>query len=135
MLRGSFFKISLSASIYRGELLGLVAIHTLALAIIKFYKLDKALGKICCGIIAALKQSSWRQKCIKTGQKQANLLRVLRTIKTNQCIKFKYEHVDAHKDRIKLWHQLTLEEQINVKCDELAKSAVHRSMIRASAVG
>ena len=37
--------------------------------------------------------------------------------------------MDAHQDRIKLWRQLTLEEQINVKCDELAKSAVHRSMI------
>ena len=132
MLRGSFFKISLSASTYRGKLLGLVVIHTLALAVIQFYKLDEALSKICCDNIAALNQSSWRRKRIKTGQKQANLLRCLCTIKTNQCMKFKYKHVDTHQNRIKLWHQLMLEEQINIKCDELAKSTAHRSIIGAT---
>ena len=37
--------------------------------------------------------------------------------------------MDGHQDRIKLWRNLTLEEQLNVKCNELAKSAVHRSML------
>ena len=32
-LRGSFYEISRSAGLYRGELLGLVAIHTFAMAI------------------------------------------------------------------------------------------------------
>ena len=50
---------------------------------------------------------------------------MIRTLKLDQLLKFTYEHVDAHQER-----HLTLEEQINVKCDELAKSAVHRSMIQ-----
>ncbi len=38
-LRGSFYEISPKAGSYRGELLGLVAIHTFILAIAKFYSL------------------------------------------------------------------------------------------------
>ena len=33
------------------------------------------------------------------------------------------------KIKVKLWRHLTLEEQLNVKYNELAKSAVHRSML------
>jgi hypothetical protein len=38
----------------------------------------------------------------------------------------KYEHVKAHQDDIKPWSMLTLEEQLNVICNELAKGAVLR---------
>jgi hypothetical protein len=37
---------------------------------------------------------------------------------------FKYAHVRVHQDRIKPWSQLSLEEQLNVICDELANGAV-----------
>jgi hypothetical protein len=57
-LRGSFYKISPKAGSFRGELLGLVAIHTLALAVAQFFHLDCMSGKICCDNIAALNQSS-----------------------------------------------------------------------------
>ncbi len=39
---------------------------------------------------------------------------------------FKYMHVRAHQDKIKPWSQLSLEEQLNVICNELANSAVAR---------
>jgi hypothetical protein len=39
---------------------------------------------------------------------------------------FKYVHVRAHQDKIKSWSQLSLEEQLNVICNELANSAVAR---------
>ena len=45
MLRGSFYETSPSASAYRGELLGLVALHTLSLALTKYYHLAKGRGK------------------------------------------------------------------------------------------
>lgn len=134
MLRGSFYERSPSVGSYRGELLGLVALHTFTLTIAKLYKLDKVVGKVCCDNIAALKQSSWQCKRIKTGQKQVDLLRSIRTLKTEQLLGFEYEHVDGHQDQIKLWRHLTLEEQINVKCDELAKAAVHGSMLEEAQV-
>ena len=65
---------------------------------------------------------------IKSGSKQADLLRAIRSLKLEKQLRFQYEHVDSHQDRHKLWHQLTLEEQMNVTCDSLAKSAVLRSM-------
>jgi hypothetical protein len=57
-LRGSFYEISPKAGSFRGELLGLVAIHTLALAVVQFFHLDCVSGKNCCDNIAALNQSS-----------------------------------------------------------------------------
>ena len=57
-LRGSFYEISPKAGSFRGELLGLVAIHTLALAVARFFHLDCVYRKICCNNIAALNQSS-----------------------------------------------------------------------------
>ena len=38
-----------------------------------------------------------------------------------------YEHVRAHQDRILPWDRLTLEQQLNVICDELANGAVERA--------
>ena len=35
-----------------------------------------------------------------------------------------YEHVDPHMGRKLLWHQLALPQQLNVFCNNLAKSAV-----------
>ena len=57
-LHGSFYEISPKTGSFRGELLALVAIHTLALAVAQFFHLDCVSGKICCDNIAALNQSS-----------------------------------------------------------------------------
>ncbi len=35
-----------------------------------------------------------------------------------------YSHVRAHQDRVLPWSMLTLEQQLNVICDELANGAV-----------
>ena len=47
----------------------------------------------------------------------------------------KYEYVIAHQDAIKPWLMLTLEEQLNVICDELAKGAVLRHLSNATQEG
>jgi hypothetical protein len=57
-LRDSFYKISTIARSFRGEFLGLAAIHTLTLAVARFSHLDCMYGKICWDNIAALNQSS-----------------------------------------------------------------------------
>jgi hypothetical protein len=58
MLQGSFYKLSIDASAYRGELLGLVALHTLLHRIVAYYKLCLASGKIVCNSKSALNKSS-----------------------------------------------------------------------------
>ncbi len=57
LLRGSFFETSPKAGSYRGELLDLVALHTMIVAVTQFYKVNTAIGKICCDNILALGQS------------------------------------------------------------------------------
>ena len=57
ILRGSFYEISPKAGSYRGELLGLVALHTIISSIASYYKLERPTGKICCDNLAALRQS------------------------------------------------------------------------------
>ena len=128
MLKGNFFEHSSSASSYRGELLGLVALHTLLLALCTFYEIPAASGQVCCDNISALRQSSKRRRRVQTGASQADLLRVIRTIKYSQTLKLSYEHVDGHQDRHKTWRELRLVEQLNVVCDLLAKSGVDRSL-------
>ena len=49
-------------------------------------------------------------------------------MKTKLNVSFKYEWVRAHQDDIKLWHQLTLLQQLNCICNTLAKAAVTRSL-------
>ncbi len=80
MLQGSFYELSIDASAYRGELLGLVALHTLLHKIVTYYKIHSASGKIVCDSKLALNKFSCRGRKIRPGTAQANLFCTLRTI-------------------------------------------------------
>ena len=77
LIRGSFFEISPKAGSYRGELLGLVALHTFVAAVARFYKVDLACGKICCDNVLALRQSSKSRKQVSLGIKHSDLHRTI----------------------------------------------------------
>ena len=127
-LSSSFFERSPSASSYRGELLGLCAIHLFLLALTTFFELPHCHTSIHCDNKGALGQSSWRRRRVKTGAACADLLRCLRSSKLALDVDISYCHVPSHMDRYLLWHQLNLAQQLNCMCDNLAKGAVHRSM-------
>ncbi len=65
---------------------------------------------------------------MSTGIKHSDLHRTIRTIKCKIEMKMKYEHVRAYQDRILSWGMLSLEQQLNVICDELANGAVERAI-------
>ena len=44
-------------------------------------------------------------------------------------MKMKYEHACTHQDRILPWGMLSLEQQLNIICDELANRAVERAIM------
>ena len=131
ILRANFYEKSKSASSYRGELLGLLALHSFLYAICEFHNIESTKQKISCDNISALRQSGYQRRRVKTEACQADVLRVLQTIKLKQTLQPIYEHVSAHQDKKKTWCQLTLEEQFNCVCDGLAKAAVARSMMDA----
>jgi hypothetical protein len=123
-LRGLFYEILAAAGLYCGKLLGLVTLHTLILAVADYYNLQGVSGKICCDNISAHNQASRIRKQMRSGIKHLDLQRVIRTYKCKVSMALKYEPVKTHQDTIKPWLMLTLEEQLNVICDELAKGAV-----------
>ncbi len=131
-LRGSFFEVSQSAGSYRGELLGLVAIHTFATAIAQYFSLQAILSKISCDNMAALNQACKNRKRVGIGVKHSDLHRTIRTLKHLVQSDFRYKHVKAHQDKLKPWRELTQSEQLNVLCDGLANRAVKGYLERDS---
>ncbi len=131
-LRGSFFEVSQSAGSYRGELLGLVAIHTFATAIAQYFSLQAILGEISCNNMAALYQSRKNRKRVGIGVKHSDLHRTIRTLKHLARYDLRYKHGKAHQDKLKPWRELTLSEQLNVLCDDLANRAVKGYLERDS---
>ncbi len=78
LLRGSFYKILPRAGSYRGELLGLVALHTLIVAVAKHFQLATAVGKICCDNISALGEAGKARKRVSAvGMKHSDLHRAI----------------------------------------------------------
>lgn len=124
---GAFHELSDAASSYRGELLGLTAVHLLISFVMEFYNIDHAGGSIHCDNKGALYQASVYRRRIKTNAHHADLLRNLRSIKLSKRLQFNYIHVKAHQDRHLSWDQLSFIQQLNVHCDDLAGQAVQAS--------
>ncbi len=103
-----------------------MAIHTLAVAVVRFFHIDCVSGKICCDYIAALTHARKVRQRVRVGIKHSDLHRMVRNLKCSTKMAFRYVHVQAHQDRVKPWSQQSLEEQLNVICDELANGAVAR---------
>ena len=57
-ITGSYWERSISATLYRAELLGLCALHFLARVVAEFYKLDGWTATLCLNNKRALEKSS-----------------------------------------------------------------------------
>lgn len=125
MVYGSFVEISMAASSYRGEFLGLTAIHHLVAFVLEFYSVNSAHGSIHCDNKGALHQALTKRKRVRPRTKHADLIRNLRHIKATHLFEVVYRHVKAHLDDHLAWDGLSVIQQLNVHCDLLAKQAVH----------
>jgi hypothetical protein len=63
---------------------------------------------------------------VTTGTKHSDLHHTIKTIKCSVKLCMEYLHVRAHQDRILPWLMLTLEQQLNLICNELANGGVAR---------
>ena len=122
----SFYEVSDLANSYRAELLGLLSIHTFILALSKYYALpSQSTVNLRCDNKGALRTSSRKLIRIRPTSKCADILRCLRSLHTQLTdVHIHYAHVAAHMDDVLQWEDLTLEQQLNVQCDFLAKKAV-----------
>ena len=120
----SFYEVSENANSYRAELLGLYSIHVFVHALSRYFELlDTTTIKLRCDNKGALRTSSRRHKRIRPSSKCADILRCLRTVHENLRVHIHYAYVASHMDDILQWHKLSIEQQLNVQCDTMAKSA------------
>ena len=128
-LAGSFSEYSSSASSYRGELLGLCAINIILLAISKTGNItNRQPITFWCDNKGAINRASDKSRRIKCGRPCADILRILRSIRSELPLLATYCHVKLHMDDKLGWEQLSLEQQLNCNCDTLAKAAVSRAI-------
>ena len=81
---------------------------------------------INCVNEGAINKSKRNLRRIRPGCSCANILRNLRNTRKKMSANIKYLHVDGHMDKYLFSHQLTLEQNMNTRCDILTKRVVHR---------
>eukprot|EP00956_Cyclotella_meneghiniana_P007581 scaffold10213_cov100-Cyclotella_meneghiniana.AAC.2 len=130
VLEGLFYYVGEGAGSYRGELLGLLAIHVFLSRLESFYGFEGGhSAQIACDNLSGLFKSKERRKKIPPGSKNADILRSLRRVHSSLKCQCTYVHVYGHQDRHKTWDQMSnILERLNYRCDELAKQAVKRGI-------
>ena len=128
VVRGSFFERSLTASSYRGELLGMVAIHALVATAAAVYDLPVNNGSVHCDNMGALGKARAHGRRVKSSLKQGDLVRAIRAMKQGLFLQLRYQYVKSHQDDVTRWADLPLDQRMNVMCDTLAKQAVGRGL-------
>ena len=95
----------------------------------EFYSIHNWHSTINCDNEGAIKMSKRNLRRIRPGCSYAAILRNLRNTRKTMSTNTKYHHVDGHMDKYLLWHQSTLEQKMNTRCNRLAKKAVHRAIV------
>jgi hypothetical protein len=114
LVEDSFVETHTKANSYRGEILGLLAIHLFSRAIQTFFGLAPGkYGVVCCNKKGRIYRASWRHQRIAPGTLNADLLRILRLQHHKLGRAFGYEHVKGHQDDYLARASLPLEAQLN----------------------
>ena len=126
-LMGSFAEKSSAANAYRGELMGLMAVHLLLLSV---YKVKPELtGEVliysdCLG--ALMKVSELPPNRIPTRCKHSDVLKNILVNCSKLTFTTTYLHVDAHQDEDKEWEEMERPGQLNTICDAGAKNKIYK---------
>ena len=124
----SFAEQSQQANAYRGELLGLMAIHLLLLS---FNRVKPDLqGEVhiysdCLGALDKVENLPPRR--IPSRCKHSDVLKNIMVNCENLTFKRLFSHVKAHQDDTDAWNTLTRQSQLNCGCDEAAKGKVNEA--------
>ena len=117
--------VSTSANAFRGELIGLLAIHLLLHSIHKSQPSLSGSAKIfsdCTGALHTI--TSLPISGIPPKWKHVDILKVMSTSGQDHPFTLTYHHVKAHQDESTDWHQLARESQLNCACDSEAKRMI-----------
>jgi hypothetical protein len=94
-IKGCFFEVSgeAAAGSYRGELLGLTALHLVACAMKELYGEPDDRNLMICDNESALNRAAEFRRRISTSAHHSDLLRLLRNVKPLLSKIFRYKHV------------------------------------------
>ena len=127
-MEGSFYEISDEANAYRAEQLGMCANHHLISALSQFYKIGKWKTNTGGDNEGTVKITRRRLNRIRPGMKCADILRNIRTARNDMTTDPNYFHVYGHMDDYLSDDKLSFEQNLNKRCDELAKKAVQTAV-------
>ena len=126
MREGYVFEISEDAGSYRGEQLGMCAVHHLIAAFSLFFFISEWKTKVICDNEGTIKISRRILVRIRATMSCSDILRNIRTSRKDTKAVLDYFHVEGHMDRYFADRDLTLEQWLNKKCSTLAKLAVDK---------
>ena len=122
-LFGSFPEHSASANAFRGELLGLLALHLLLLSLNRVHPQLEGRVTICSDCLGALSRvSDLPPHRIPTRCKHSDILKTLLVNCRDLTFSITYEHIEAHQDDHEDFDNLTRKSQMNCGCDFQAKA-------------
>ena len=114
-----------SATNYRGEILGSIAIQLLlSVALDGKYVSPSCRPRIGCDNKGVVLHGNHPYRPLPSNQRQADLLRYFKQLIGRSKAKCKMYHVYGHMDRFLAANQRSDEENINVECDHLAESSL-----------
>ena len=120
---GKVVEKSKDACAYRGELLGLLAIHLVLLAVNKLRAELLGKARIVSDCLGALgRVVSLPADRLPSGIRHSDILKILMVHCQSFTFECTYEHVEAHQDEEKGYHKLSREAQLNSCMDLDAKS-------------
>ena len=129
----AFSEHCLQANAYRGELLGLMALHLILLSINRIKPDLEGAIQIYSDCLGALhKVEHLPPHKIPSNCRHSDVLKNILINCSSLSFKRIFSHVSAHQDDLKQWEELTRPEQLNCACDQAAKQAILSSAINGA---
>lgn len=123
---GKFSEQTIAACAYRGELLGLLAIHLILLALNKLSPEIQGSVHIYSDCLGALRSvQHLPPHRIPSGCRHSDILKTIMLHCQKLSFGRLFSHVSAHKLDHFRWEELTRPEQLNEQCDSGAKQAIY----------
>jgi hypothetical protein len=128
--QGEFAEQSTWADSYRGEQLGMLAIHLILLTVEEHYGAVPTAANIFCDNKGTILTFSKEHKRVPTAATNNDVLRVIRRLPSQSKLFHRTSHVKSHQDDHQHYSLLTIQSKLNCECDTRAKRAIYNAATR-----
>ncbi len=123
--------MSRAANAYRGELLGLMAVHLILVGVNWVHKSLRGSVQVVSNCLGALQRVTYLPSYhIPFRCKHSNILKNLLVNCQDLMFSVHYSHLKAHQDNKTAFNKLSRKSQLNCICDHLAKQRLSEEAIK-----